>query len=207
MTTFEGREDTTLIERERFHFLEWGERGRPAVLCLHGFPDVPRTWEPLAQGLARAGYHVVAPWMRGYFPSTLRGPIHIERLAEDALAFADFVSPNAPVHLVGHDWGAAVTYSALMLAPSRFSSAVTLAVPHPLAFFRMLARDPSQVRRSWYMGFFQLPLVPERALARGDYRFVEELWRSWSPSFPVSKEYLREVRDCLRASMPAPLAY
>ncbi len=202
-----AREETAIIRGERFHFLEWGDAHAPVVLCLHGFPDVPRTWAPLAEGLVRAGYRVVAPWMRGYSPSTLRGPFDVDNLAADAVAFADHVSPNAPVRIVGHDWGAAVTYSALMLAPSRFSHAATLAVPHPLAFFRMLATDAGQMKRSWYMGFFQLPFVPEKTLARGNYHFVKEIWQAWSPDFAVSRDYLMEVRECLRASMPAPLGY
>lgn len=203
----EPRQGEWTLAGKRFAYLEWGPADGTPVLCLHGFPDVPRTYDALAQGLVAAGYRVVAPWMRGYAPSTLAGPFSIEQLAQDVVAFADRVSPDAPLRIIGHDWGAAATYAALQLAPSRFIHAVTLAVPHPMAFATMLATDPGQLRRSWYMGFFHLPKVPEKALARGHYAFVHQLWKAWSPNFRVSRAYLDEVKDCLAASMPSPIGY
>lgn len=188
-------------------YLLKGSSGRPLVLCLHGFPDVPRTWEPMSDRLVRAGYRVVAPWMRGYAPSTLEGPFDLESLATDVVALADELSADEPVYLLGHDWGAAVAYAALATAPARFRAAATFAVPHPIAVEKNLVRQPAQFKLSSYMGVFQVPKLSERLVARNDFAYVERLWRAWSPGFEPSVAHLAEVKGCLRASLPAPLAY
>ncbi len=201
--------ETLPIETPRGHFIArtYGDARAPVVLALHGFPDTPATFAPLADTLRRAGYRVVAPFMRGYSPSTLAGPFHLDALADDVVAIADQVSPARPVVLLGHDWGAATTYVAAARFPSRVRCAVALAVPHPLAFLRALWRSPAQLRRSWYMAFFQLPVVPEIALSFDDFALVERLWRDWSPGHHPSAEQLEEVKRCLRASLPGPIEY
>lgn len=190
------------VGAERFAALASGEG--PLVLLLHGFPDVPRSWAPVMEQLA-GSHRCVAPWTRGYAPSTLDGPFDADRLAADAIGFADALSPDAPVLLVGHDWGAATAYVACMRAPERFAGCVAISVPHPLAFFAYMARHPGQLRRSAYMGFFQLPVLPERAIRRGD--LVERLWRAWSPRLTPPQGHLAEVVETVRRSLPGPLAY
>ncbi|MCC6214829.1 MAG: alpha/beta fold hydrolase [Polyangiaceae bacterium] len=202
-----------MIEREvelpggRFVVLEHGPPAGPVVLCVHGFPDIPQTWGPLAERLAAGGYRVVAPYLRGYAPSTLAGPFHLRRIAQDLLELADALSPRSPVLLVGHDWGAAAAFVALAIAPSRFARAVTLAVPHPLAFRAGVARHPRQLARSWYMAFFQLPAVPEAALRGHDFALVERLWRAWSPGWRPPVDHLARVKRCLAESLPGPVDY
>lgn len=184
-----------------------GDPNAPVVICLHGFPDVPRTFASLMDGLAERGWRAVAPWLRGYHPSTLEGPYHVERIAEDVLELATALSSDRPVCIVGHDWGAVATYWATAWAPQRFARAVTMAVPHPLALLRNMARHPKQLRRSWYMGFFQLPDRPERVVPKDDFAFIERLWRDWSPGWEPPQDHLREVKRCLAESMPAPIEY
>jgi pimeloyl-ACP methyl ester carboxylesterase len=191
----------------RFAYLQRGDaRGRP-VLCLHGFPDHPPSFVPFMEELAAAGYRAVAPWMRGYAPSMLEGPYHTDQLGADAVALAEALFDDAPCAIVGHDWGAVATYAAISTAPERWTSAVTMAVPHPLAFLRALRLQPAQLRRSWYMGLFQLPLVPERVVPRDDFALVRRLWRAWSPDFELSPTEHAALAACLSASMPAPIAY
>lgn len=201
--------DTLPLETPRGHFIarSYGKPGAPVVLALHGFPDTPASFGPLAEALTTAGYRVVAPFMRGYSPSTLEGPFHLDALAEDVGVLADAVSPDAPVVLLGHDWGGAVTYAAAARFATRIRCAVAMSVPHPMSFVRALARSPSQLRRSWYMAFFQLPFVPELALALDDYALIDRLWRDWSPDYRPSVEERSELKRCLRASMPAPIEY
>jgi pimeloyl-ACP methyl ester carboxylesterase len=177
----------------------------PPILCLHGFPDVPSSFAPLARLLTAAGRRVVAPWLRGYHPSTLAGPFTAERLADDLLAVADAVSPGEPVDVIGHDWGALATYTACAVRPERIRRAVTLAVPHPAAFMHNVPRQPFQLRRSWYMLFFQLPHAAEWALMRRDGALIERLWHDWSPGWSPPPGHLDEVKRALTASMPAPL--
>lgn len=190
-----------------FAYLEQGHADAPLVLLAHGFPDHPKTFLPLMAVLCAAGYRCVAPWLRGYAPSTLEGPYDRQRVGDDLADIAEALSPNAPAVLVGHDWGAAATYTAVGRWPQRFRSAVTLAVPHVAAFERNLRKSRAQQQKSLYMGLMMLPGVPERVVSYADFAYIERLWRKWSPNYRVSPDYLRELKSCLRASMPAPLGY
>ncbi|MFW6050105.1 MAG: alpha/beta fold hydrolase [Myxococcota bacterium] len=190
-----------------FTCLAAGDPEAPVVLCMHGFPDVPATFASLMGALAARGWRVVAPWMRGYAPSTLEGPYHVDRIAEDVVELATALSSDRPVCAIGHDWGAVATYQAASWAPHRFARAVTLAVPHPMTFLRNAIAHPSQLRRSWYMAYFQLPEKPEREIPKDDFAFIDRLWREWSPGWEPPAEHLREVKDCLARSMPAPIEY
>lgn len=195
------------VDGEPFSYLTCGPPDGRLVLCLHGFPDIPQTWEPVAQRLAARGFRVVAPYMRGYAPSTLQGPFDADRLGADALALVRALSGGERAFVVGHDWGAVATYVAAGLEPELLDRVVTLAVPHPLAFLGNMRHTPDQLRRSWYMGFFQLPVVPELALKRDGWALVERLWRRWSPGFEPPAEHLRALEQCFEASMPAPIEY
>jgi pimeloyl-ACP methyl ester carboxylesterase len=188
-----------------FQALAAGPAGGPLALVLHGFPDIPPTFAPLVDELAGRGFRVLAPWLRGYAPSTLTGPYDVETLADDVLAIADRVAAGRPVHLIGHDWGAVITYVACAAAPSRVAAAVTIAVPHPLAFLSAAART-RQLLRSWYVALFQLPGA-ERLAAAHDFALIDRLWRTWSPGYRLPAALRDELHECLRASWPAPLLY
>ncbi len=179
---------------------------RGSVLYLHGFPDCPWTTASLFDALAARGYRVRAPFLRGYDPSPLRGSFALEDLSRDVMALADALSPDVPVHLLGHDWGAVLAYAACAQWPARVGSAVTMAVPHPLALVRALAA-PRQLRRSAYMLFFQLPIAPEWALERRDFAWIDRLWRRWSPGYVLPMELRARLHETLRRSEGAPLEY
>ncbi len=191
-----------------FAALTWGDGdlAAPVMLCLHGFPDTPYTFDSVAPLFAAGGYRVVAPWMRGYAPSTLDGPHDADQLANDILALADAVSPDRPVVLFGHDWGAIGTYGALLRGGTRIAAAVPLAVPHPLAFLRNLKRNPMQVKRSWYMFLFQVPGA-DFAVRVGDFALIERLPLSASgrQGGPRRPRHMADVKRCLAASLPAPI--
>jgi pimeloyl-ACP methyl ester carboxylesterase len=176
----------------------------PPLLALHGFPDTASGFAPLAERLA--GRRTIAPYLRGYAPSTLDGPHTIAQLADDLVAVADALSPGRPIDVVGHDWGALAVYLACARAPERFARAVTLALPHPAAFQHNLPRHPAQLRRSGYVLRFQLPRA-EAALRRRDFGMVMRLWRDWSPGWEPPAGHLAAVKRCLDASLPAPLRY
>jgi pimeloyl-ACP methyl ester carboxylesterase len=136
--------------RGTFGAYRFGPTSAPAVIALHGFPDTARSWRPVGDLLAAQGFHVIAPYLRGYAPSPLEGPFDVDSLADDLATIVDVVSPGAPVVLAGHDWGAVIAYIALLRHPALFRVAITLAVPHPLAFLESLARTPSESLRSRY---------------------------------------------------------
>ncbi len=188
-----------------FTALAAGAADAPLVLVLHGFPDVPHTFAPLIEAIARAGHRVVAPWLRGYAPSPAAGPYDVDTLATDVLAWADALSADRPVAIVGHDWGAVVTYVACARAPGRFHAAVAMSVPHPAVFVRALA-TPAQLARSWYMLAFQLPGAPGLAAA-GRFAMIDRLWRAWSPGYQLPAALRHELHATLAASWPAPLLY
>jgi pimeloyl-ACP methyl ester carboxylesterase len=191
----------------QFAYLSGGTGGGPLILCLHGFPDSPRSFLPLLERLAAAGHRWAAPWMRGYAPSVLTGPYHAEQLAADVHALARALSPDAPVVVLGHDWGAVAGYVAASQPGAEISRLVAMAAPHPLAFLKNTLRRPAQLRRSWYMGLFQLRGIAERILARDDFALVDTLWRRWSPGHAENRELRDEIKHSLAASMPAPLEY
>ncbi|PUB31852.1 pimeloyl-ACP methyl ester carboxylesterase [Promicromonospora sp. AC04] len=187
-----------------FHALQGGDPDGQPTVVLHGFPDHPPTAKPFLAELARRGRRVVAPWLRGYAPSPTAGPFDFASLTGDVLALIDRWSPGRAVELVGHDWGAMITYDAVVTAPERIERAVALAIPHPLTF---LSRPrPAQLRRSWYMALFQLPGSGWMASAR-DLALIDRLWRQWSPGFSLDPALQAELHEHLRVSMPAPIKY
>lgn len=178
----------------RFAALSCGEG--PLVLCLHGFPDTANTWADLLPKLADAGYRAVAPHMRGYAPTAVpqHGNYDPETLADDVFALAHALDARH-FSIVGHDWGAVAAYAAAMRNTGRLRGIVAAAVP-PLVRFLGNMR-PAQIRRSWYMFFFQLPGVAEKRLARDDFALVERLWRDWSPNWHFSPADIAPVKQAL----------
>jgi pimeloyl-ACP methyl ester carboxylesterase len=174
------------------------EDGRgPLVLCLHGFPENPRSFRLQVPALVAAGFRVVVPTMRGYEPSSqpADGDYHMLRMAEDVLVWLDELRETR-CHLVGHDWGAVIAYIAAGLAPERFASLTTLAIAHPGRIEReLLTTRPSQLLKSWYMFLFQLRGVAEYLFSRRDFALMEKLCRDWSPTFELPKDELRALKQ------------
>jgi pimeloyl-ACP methyl ester carboxylesterase len=180
----------------------------PAVLLAHGFPDCARSFRHQVPALVAAGFSAIVPSLRGYAPSSPAhdGRYDVGALAADLVAVARALGGGAPVRLVGHDWGAIAGYAAGALAPELFSHLVTVAVPHLSTIGpRFLA--PAQLRRSWYIGLFQLPWLPERRLAAGDFALVDRLWRDWSPGYVLPPEERAAIHDGLRGREADVLGY
>ncbi len=148
----------------------------PLVLLLHGFPQTSDCWRHVIPRLVAGGYRVVAPDLRGHGASDKPRWVHAyraKRLVGDVVGLADAFGAER-VHLVGHDWGGLVAWYAAMHAPERLATLSILDVPHPLAWLGSL-RTASQRRKSWYVFFFQLPLLPERMLRRDDSGYVRRM--------------------------------
>lgn len=199
----EGRIETNGVD---FAYLSIGDG--PLALCLHGFPDSAHTWRHLLPALADAGFRAVAPFMRGYSPTSVPadGLYQSGALAADANSLHDQLGADGEAVLIGHDWGALAAYGAAGHEPQRWRRVVTMAVPPPAtvanAFFSY-----DQLRRSWYMFFFQSPLS-DVAVAMDDLAFLDRLWADWSPGFDASRE-LPAVKSALRdpANLTAALGY
>ncbi len=141
--------------------------GTPVVL-LHGFPQRAASWDTVAAHLHEQGLRTYAPDQRGYSPGarpSSRFAYGMSALVSDVVALIDVI--GAPrVHLVGHDWGAAVAWSVAGHHPDRLATLTAASVAHPAAFLRSLLTS-SQALKSTYMALFQLPFLPERVLASG----------------------------------------
>ena len=154
-----------------FAYLSAGQPGNPLALCLHGFPDSAHGWRHQLPALAEAGYHAVAPFQRGYAPTSVPadGLYQTGALATDANALHEALGGGADAVILGHDWGASGTHGAVVLAPERWAKVVTMAVPPGPAMAMAFITNLAQVQRSWYMFFFQHGLadmvVPANDLA------------------------------------------
>lgn len=152
---------------------------------------------PLAKRFVAAGFRCIAPYLRGYRPSDPApdGDYGTVSLARDAVGLIGAAGAETAT-IVGHDWGAVTAYVAASLAPARVRRIVTMSVPPPRIFFPSFLRHPAQIRRSWYMGYFQLPGAAAR-LAADDFAFVDRLWRDWSPGWDFPAERLAGVKATL----------
>lgn len=166
----------------------------PLVLCLHGFPDSAHSYDDLLPVLANAGFRAVAPFLRGYHPSGLAadGDYSMLAVAGDVLGLIDALG-EGQADVIGHDWGGFAAYTAANLRPQAFRRLVVMAIPH-------MAKPGfswAQMRRSWYVWFFQLPRLPERRVPRDNFRFIDKLYRDWSPSWAASEYDLTPVKQAL----------
>jgi NAD(P)-dependent dehydrogenase (short-subunit alcohol dehydrogenase family)/pimeloyl-ACP methyl ester carboxylesterase len=159
---------------------ELGDPRRPTVVLVHGYPDSKEVWSEVAARLA-GHFHVVAYDVRGHGRSTaprpLRGGFTLEKLTDDFLAVADAVSPDRPVHLVGHDWGSvqAWEFTTVRRTEGRIASFTSMSGPSLDHFghwidSRVKRPTPRRVgqllgqgARSWYVYLLQTPVLPELA--------------------------------------------
>jgi pimeloyl-ACP methyl ester carboxylesterase len=176
----------------RLHYVEAGSG--PLVILLHGFPEFWYSWRHQIGPLAEAGYRVVAPDMRGYDlsdrPQSWRS--YDAGLIADDIAGLIKSFGEEQAYVVGHDWGAAIAYTVAMAHPEVVRRLAILNVPHPA---RMLEgfRTFKQLRKSWYMFFFQIPRLPEYLIGRDDFSFAKRSLRSDSKDAFTDEDLERYV--------------
>ncbi|MCV7079787.1 alpha/beta fold hydrolase [Mycobacterium szulgai] len=179
--------------------LSWGPPEGPIALCLHGFPDTAYGWRKVAPRLVESGWRVVAPFMRGYAPSSIPsdGDYHVGALMDDALRVRSAAGGSEQDVVIGHDWGAMAATGLAAMPDSPFTKAVIMSVPVSAGFRpggrvidrgRLAREVPFQLLRSWYVGYFQLPWLPERSASW----ILPLLWRRWSPGYHAEED-LRHV--------------
>jgi len=181
----------------------------PLAICLHGFPDSAHTWRHLLPRLADAGYRAVAPFLRGYAPTEVPsdGRFQTAASAMDALALRDALGGGADSVIIGHDWGAIITHIAANVRPEAFAKVVTLAVPPGNAVGVAFLSNLAQIKRSWYMFFFQHPFA-DFVVGANDLAYIDMLWADWSPGFDATEE-LALLKPSLRdpANLQAALGF
>jgi pimeloyl-ACP methyl ester carboxylesterase len=149
----------------RMHYVEAG--AGETVVFLHGFPEFWYSWRHQLGALAPK-YRVVAPDLRGYNETDATGPYDTDTLQQDVIALIHHLGEER-VHVVAHDWGGAIAWLLAINHPGVVRTLSVCNLPHPELMRRGLRR-PRQLLRSWYIFFFQLPWLPERALAFGNYQ-------------------------------------
>lgn len=182
-----------------FAYLEAGPSRGPLALCLHGFPDHAPTFRQLLPALAGAGWHAVAPWMRGYHPSgpAPDGRYQSATLAQDAVALLEALGGDGRAVVIGHDWGSIAACGAAVLAPERMSRVVCMALAHNAVVTDRLVTSWAQMKRFWYVFFFQLPGIYEMVLSAEECAFAERLWRDWSPGLEIDRDDMGRIRAML----------
>jgi pimeloyl-ACP methyl ester carboxylesterase len=191
-----------------FGYLAAGDPGAPLALCLHGFPDSANTWRHLLPELAAAGFYAVAPFQRGYAPTSIPadGVYQTGALAADANALHAALGADGRAVIIGHDWGAPAAYGAANSAPEKWSRVVGMSVP-PGGALAGAFTGYRQLKKSWYMFFFQHGLA-DFVVGLNDLAFIDGLWADWSPGFVASSD-LPHVKAALGdpANLAAALGY
>ena len=153
-----------------------GERGRPVLMFLHGFPEAAFAWDELLAHFAapeHGGFRCVAPNLRGYEQSSRPADVsayHAKHLAQDiaALIAAECGPQGQLVALIAHDWGGAVAWNLAATRPELMQRLVIINSPHPQTFWRELRQNPAQQAASAYMNFLVRPDA-EALLAENDF--------------------------------------
>lgn len=177
-----------------FGYLEAGEG--PLILLLHGFPDTAYGFRHVLPRLAQAGFRAVAPFLRGYAPTSLApdDDYSLRALALDLLALIEHFNGGRKALVVGHDWGSPITQFAANLRPDRFEKIILAAVPHLRRF--LLSPTRAQLKRSHYIFRFQAPFWAERRLPQNDFEWMTEvLIRRWSPGWNFSEGDLQPIKQ------------
>jgi pimeloyl-ACP methyl ester carboxylesterase len=177
------------VQREGLHFHVERRGHGPTVLLLHGFPDSVQLWSAVAPRLEAAGFHVIAIDQRGCGASDApAGTQHyrIARLVGDVTGLLKALGIHEPVHVMGHDWGAVVTWCLAITRPETLRSAVAISVGHPTEY---ALAGLEQKRKGLYTIGWQFPVLAERWLAANDWARM----RHWLRQHPDPEPCLRSL--------------
>ncbi|KAM5321925.1 epoxide hydrolase 4 [Glossophaga mutica] len=165
----------------RFHYVAAGERGKPLMLLLHGFPEFWYSWRHQLREF-KSEYRVVALDLRGYGETD--APIHRENYKLDCLItdirdILDSLGYSKCV-LIGHDWGGMIAWLIAICYPEMVMKLIVINFPHPNVFTEYILRHPAQLFKSSYYYFFQIPWFPEFMFSINDFKALKHLFTSHS---------------------------
>jgi len=188
-----------------------GERGRPVLMFLHGFPEAAFVWDELLEHFARpehGGYRCVAPNLRGFERSTQPADVKAYRakyLVQDITALIGI--EGQPLEcLVAHDWGGAVAWNLASQQPEVMRRLAIINSPHPGTFLRDLQSDARQQAASAYMNFLIRPDA-ETLLREDDYRRLWGFFTSWGGAPWLTDAMKQQYREVWDASLTGGLNY
>jgi pimeloyl-ACP methyl ester carboxylesterase len=181
----------------RLHTVMTGPKSGPPVILLHGFPEFARGWVKQMPAFSEAGCRVILPDQRGYNLSDKPKGVKaykVYTLVDDIIGLIDALDYEK-VNLVGHDWGAVVAWVLANKYPERLHHLGILNVPHPAVMRRFLLRDLEQIRRSWYVFFFQLPWLPEALLRANNWRGLARAMRGSGKIHTFTTEDIERYKE------------
>lgn len=148
------------------------------IVFLHGFPESSIIWEDVMERLGEKGFRCIAPDQRGY--SAGARPVGVENytydnLCGDVVALAEAFGNDGKFHLVGHDWGASVTWVTSQLYPDKIKSLTALSTPHTQAYLWAFENDPEQIAATGYIRNYQTPGF-EEYFAANDFALLRNAW-------------------------------
>ena len=178
-----------------------GDKGRPVLFFVHGFPEAAFVWDELLEHFARpenGGYRCVAPNLRGFEQSSSPTDVsayRVKHLMQDLVALMAIESPGAPLEgLIAHDWGGAVCWNLANQRPELMERLAIINSPHPGTFLRELKSNPKQQAASAYMNFLIRPDA-EQLLAENDFKRVFGFLTNGSPAAWLTEEVKQQYRD------------
>ena len=156
------------------HVVAGGDEDDPLVVFLHGFPEFWYEWHEYVEPFVTAGYRVLVPDQRGYNRSEKPEGVRAYRISELSADIAGLIDSEGRehAHVVGHDWGAAVAWDLALRHPGAVDRLGIINVPHPTVFEATLRSNLTQMRKSWYMFFFQLSGLADWFVRRNEYDFM-----------------------------------
>jgi pimeloyl-ACP methyl ester carboxylesterase len=181
----------------KLHVVQAGLKSGVPVVLLHGFPEFWYGWRNQIPALVEAGCRVIVPDQRGYNLSDKPKGVKnydVQTLVRDVIGLIDALEYEK-VNLVGHDWGAVVAWTLAILHPERLHKLGIMNVPHPAVMRRFLTRDLEQIRRSWYVFFFQLPWMPERFMSADDWRGAVSALRGSGRIHTFTREDIAKYKE------------
>ncbi|QFU83800.1 alpha/beta fold hydrolase [Natronorubrum aibiense] len=179
-STVDAESTVRHVNGVELHVVEAGDDDGPLVVLLHGFPEYWYGWHRQLEPLVDAGYRVIVPDQRGYNLSEKPTGVGAYRVRECSRDVAALISGagRERAHVVGHDWGGMVAWDLALREPSTVDRLGIVNAPQPSVFRQHLRSNPEQLRRSWYVFWFQLPWLPELAVRVSDFRLLERALRA-----------------------------
>ena len=196
------KKDLTVNGRT-YPVIEAGEG--PLVVCLHGFPDNYESFQNQIEPFVAAGYRIVCPMMPGFVSATKSdsGSNTPAYACSEIIALIEGLlktSGEEKCHLVGHDWGALISYMVTAERPDLLRSLAVLSIPYNVNLQRVIFHCPSYaLGASWYVSFFQLKGLADWWVRRKNLKFIDMLYRTWCPTWNQYDERVASTKETLKA--------
>ena len=202
-----------IVNGRVYPVIEAGEG--PLVVCLHGFPDNHESFQHQIEPFVASGYRIVCPMLPGFAPGTQPSsgsntPVYA---VSETIAMIEGLLSNSgeeKCHLIGHDWGALISYMVAAERPELLFSLACLSIPYNVSLPRVLLRCPSYgLGASWYVSFFQLKGLADWWVKRNNLKFIDMLYRTWCPTWHEYDERVASAKETLKAPgvLKATLSY